>query len=257
MKNSARRNKPQSGSKNGSANNNKGKNSAGPQPQTRSEVQEAAISEAAKADNARAQAAKASARKEAGDREVLYKVETKRDSGILKAYITFTYRVYHPRVTGRMLFYGLLIFLPGFFVKIQGLKIAFFVIGALVMLLALFRQYISLALTKNSDPDYRSGADFAYEFTQADASFYRNGEITSFIKNYKDIVSFYYDDKYYYMGLKNKDFFILPKNRFTIGDASEFEGFIYKKSKKACRWIPDNFKDKMAKRRAERAISKQ
>ena len=65
-----------------------------------------------------------------------------------------------------MVLYGLLIFAPGFIVKAQALKIILWVIGALVVLLGLFRQYISLAITKNSDEDYRNGTIFAYEFTE-------------------------------------------------------------------------------------------
>lgn len=194
------------------------------------------------------------AKKPEKELEVLYQVKTKRDSDIIKAYITFTYRVLHPRVTGRMIFYGLLILVPGFFIKITGLKIACFVIGALVILLALFRQYISLALTKSNDADYRSGAVFTYEFTNNDASFYRNDELTAYISKYKDITSFYYDEDFYYLGIANHDFFILPKAKFTVGDQQSFEDFIYKKSKKTCRWIPNNFRDKMKQKRAARAV---
>lgn len=189
------------------------------------------------------------------EREILYQVVTPRDSDIIKAYITFTYRVLHPRVTGRMVFYGLLIFVPGFFIKIKALSIACFAIGALVILLGLFRQYISLAITKSNDPDYKSGAIFTYEFTDKDASFYRNGEISSYLSKYKDIQNFFYDEKYYYLIIANRDFFILPKSKFTIGDESTFEDFIYKRSKKTCRWIPNNFRDKMKQRRAYRAVS--
>ena len=56
-------------------------------------------------------------------KDVLYQIRTKRDSGVLKAYITFTYRVFHPKVTARMVLYGLLILAPGFVVKTQALKI--------------------------------------------------------------------------------------------------------------------------------------
>ena len=41
---------------------------------------------------------------------------------------------------------------------------------------------------------------------------------------------FYYDKDFFYLGMKSRDFFILPKSRFTIGDPAEFEEFIYKKS---------------------------
>ena len=48
-------------------------------------------------------------------------------------------------------------------------KIFFTGIGVLMILLGLFRQYISLWLTKRNDPDYQSGAEFTYNFTVRDA----------------------------------------------------------------------------------------
>jgi hypothetical protein len=172
-----------------------------------------------------------------------------------KAYITFNYRVLHPGVTGRLIFFGILIALPAIIAKQLWLKIALVVVGALLILLGLFRQYISLALTKKNDEAYRNGTEFTYDFTQNDARFYTGDKLTSSISKYKEIISFYYDDDFYYMGIWNRDFFILPKSRFTIGDPAQFEDFIYRKSKKTCKWIPDKFSDRMKLRRAARALN--
>lgn len=199
-------------------------------------------------------AAKA-ASKESAKRDVLYRVQTKRDSDVIKAYITFNYRVLHPGVTGRLIFFGILIALPAIIAKQLWLKIALVVVGALLILLGLFRQYISLALTKKNDEAYKSGTEFTYDFTQNDARFYTGDKLTSSISKYKEIISFYYDDDFYYMGIRNRDFFILPKSRFTIGDPAQFEDFIYRKSKKTCKWIPDKFSDRMKLRRAARALN--
>lgn len=187
--------------------------------------------------------------------EAVYQVRTKRDSGILKAYITFTYRVLHPGVTTRLIYIGILIALPSIIIKQTWLRVTCLVIGLLLILLGLFRQYISLALTKKNDADYKSGVEFTYDFAANDASFYKGDELVSYISKYKDIASFFYDDKYYYIRMISGDFIILPKDRFTIGDPDKFEDFIYKKCKKTCRWVPSSFKDRMAKRRAARAIS--
>ena len=187
-------------------------------------------------------------------KEVLYQVRTKRDSGVLKAYITFTYRVFHPKVTARMVLYGLLIFAPGFLVKAQALKIVLWVLGGLVVLLGLFRQYISLALTKKSDEDYRSGTEFVYEFTQNDASFFRDGELSVYSSRYKDIDAVFYDENYYYLSLTSREFFVIPMDRFTIGDPATFGDFMYKRCKKVCRWIPAKFSNKLKKMRSQRAI---
>lgn len=189
-------------------------------------------------------------------KEIVYQVKTKRTSDVLKAYITFTYRVFHPKVTARMVLYGLLIFVPGFFVKAQALKIVLWVTGALVVLLGLFRQYISLALTKKSDEDYRNGSEFEYEFTQNDASFFCNGELTAYSSKYKDIDAVFYDENFYYLSLKSRELFILPIDGFTIGDPSTFGDFMYKRCKKICRWIPVKFSNRIKKMRSQRAIAR-
>ena len=187
-------------------------------------------------------------------KDVLYQIRTKRDSGVLKAYITFTYRVFHPKVTARMVLYGLLIIAPGFVVKTQALKIILWVLGGLIVLLGLFRQYISLALTKRSDADYRNGTEFVYEFTQNDASFFRDGELSAYSNRYKDIDAVFYDEDYYYLSLTSREFFVIPMDRFTIGDPSTFGDFMYKRCKKVCRWIPAKLGDKLKKYRSGRAV---
>ncbi|MDO5139273.1 MAG: YcxB family protein [Oscillospiraceae bacterium] len=189
-------------------------------------------------------------------KEVLYQVKTKRDSGVIKAYITFTYRILHPGVSARLVLYGVLVALPGIFLfKDLYWKIFFTGIGVLLILLGLFRQYISLWITKRNDPDYQSGAEFTYNFTNTYANFMKDGVRFSGLSNYKDITGFYHDDSYLYMGMKNKEIIVIPKDSFTIGDPDSFEEFIYKKSKKTCHWLPNNFRDAMKQRRAARAVS--
>lgn len=206
---------------------------------------------------ARNTAAKVPDKQEEKPKEVLYQIKTRRDAGVLMAYITFTYRVFHPKVTARMVLYGLLILVPGFFVKAQALKIVLWVIGALVVFLGLFRQYISLALTKGSDEDYRSGTEFVYEFTQNDASFYRGGELAAYSSKYKDIDAVFHDEDYYYLSLKSRELFVIPKDRFTIGDQSNFGDFMYKRCKKTCRWIPAKLSNRIRKLQSQRAIARE
>ena len=190
-------------------------------------------------------------------KEALYQVSTKRTSGILKAYITFTYRVMHPKVSARLVLYGLLVVAPGiFFFEDLFWKVFFIATGAAMVLLGFFRQYISLAMTKKNDPDYISGADFTYDFYDASAIFRKNGEMFSSIPKYKDITAFYYDEGYFYLAF-SKEVLVLPKDAFTIGDAEGFEEFIYKKSKRICRWLPNKLSDRIKKRRAERAVMRE
>ena len=106
---------------------------------------------------------------------------------------------------------------------------------------------------KKNDPDYINGTDFSYDFYDMSATVSKNGEIMSRITSYKSITAFYYDDEYYYMAL-GKELHVLPKNAFTVGEPAEFEEFIYKKSKKTCKWLPTKLSDRIKKRRAERAV---
>ena len=188
-------------------------------------------------------------------RDAVYQIKTKRTSGILKAYITFTYRILHPKVTPRLILYGLVVAAPGvFFFKDIFWKVFFIAIGIALILLGFFRQYISLAITKKNDPDYINKSDFTYDFFDLSIAISKNGELISRITNYKDITAFYYDDAYYYLALA-KEVHVLPKNAFTVGEPADFEEFIYKKSKKVCRWLPNKLSDRIKKRRAARAAA--
>ena len=130
----------------------------------------------------------------------------------------------------------------------------FIAIGIALILLGFFRQYISLAITKKNDPDYINKSDFTYDFFDLSIAISKNGELISRITNYKDITAFYYDDAYYYLALA-KEVHVLPKNAFTVGEPADFEEFIYKKSKKVCRWLPNKLSDRIKKRRAARAVA--
>ncbi len=231
-----------------------------PQENKQSNTKNTKESKKAKEERLEADAAKASAsaqkKKElrsSKPSEVIYRIKTKRDSSVLMAFITFNYRVFHPNTATRMIFYGILIFLPGFLVDIPWVRYTLFTLGILVVLLSFFRKYISLALTKSNDIDYKNGTEYTYDFTNNDASFYRNDQLSSYMK-YRDITGFYYDDDFYYLVFKNHEFHILPKSKFTMGSAKDFEDFIYKKCRVTCKWIPTKFKDKMAKRRAARNL---
>ena len=114
-------------------------------------------------------------------REVIYQVKTKRDSDVIKAYITFNYRAFHPGVTGRLIFFGILIALPAIIVQQVWLKAVCIIFGVLLILLGLFRQYISLALNKRNDEAYKNGTEFTYDFTLNDARFYSDDDLTSSI----------------------------------------------------------------------------
>ena len=248
-KNKARKNKAQSQAK-------PKENEAAASAAEAAAAAEAADSTASEAASA-GEKKKADGGKDSGKkRGPVYQVKTKRDSGTILAYITFTYRVFHPGVSARLVIYGILLVLPGlFFFKDLYWKCFFTGIGIALILLAFFRKYISLAMTKKNDPDYQNGTEFTYNFYEVSADFLKDGKSFLRLDKYKDITNFYYDDGYYYIAVRSRDFFVIPKNAFTIGDAESFEEFIYRKSKHTCRWIPDKFSDRIKKRRAQRAVA--
>ena len=110
--------------------------------------------------------------------------------------------------------------------------------------MGMFRHYIPLTIAKTKDTDYLEGAEYVYSFEKNDIKVYRNGETYMFVGSYQNVSSFFKDEFYYYLGVNNEDLFVLPKNKFTVGNAEEFEEFIVEKSKEDCRYIPATFKNK-------------
>ena len=136
------------------------------------EIKEAAESAVSAENNSAPQAEEKSSKSSSKKKkDALYQIKTKRTSDILKAYITFTYRISHPGVTARLVLYGLLVAAPGvFYFKDLFWKIFFIVIGIALVLLGFFRQYISLSMTKKNDPDYINKTDFTYDFYDLSAT---------------------------------------------------------------------------------------
>ena len=109
-------------------------------------------------------------------------------------------------------------------------------------------------MTKKNDPDYINGTEFSYDFYDMSATVSKDGEVVSRMTSYKSITAFFYDEDFYYMAV-GKEVHVLPKKAFTVGEPAAFEEFIYKKSKKTCKWLPNKLIDRIKKRRAERAVA--
>ncbi|MBQ6388767.1 MAG: hypothetical protein IJH90_03940 [Mogibacterium sp.] len=175
--------------------------------------------------------------------QLMYQVVTKRDESVLKAFITFNYRVVHPKVFLRSILYAVVFFTFGFVSGETVFGLICYTIGTLCLCLALFRKYISLMLTKQDDTDYKNGTIFTYNFTNSGAQLLREDEPIVTMKNYrKSVTSFFSDQNFFYLGINKDDLFILPKDRFVVGDPSDFEGFIQSKTGKTSRWIPYGIK---------------
>jgi hypothetical protein len=189
--------------------------------------------------------------KETSQKEIKYQVKAKRDAAMIKSFITFTYRVKHPKVTSNFIIWGIVVFFIPFTASghpvISGIC---FAIGAFMVLMGLFRQYIPLTMMKKRDTDYIEGVVTTYNFGKTDIEVYRNDELLMIAGSYQKIHSFYSDEYYYYIGMNEDDLFVLPKSCFTIGDSYEFQTFISEKSQVECSWIPVTLKNKFIKVRA-------
>lgn len=182
------------------------------------------------------------------NKNVKFEVITKRDVAMMKAFITFVNRVKHPRVSFNFIFFGLLIvFMPFTADTKLVFAVMCYVIGGFMVLMGLFRHYIPLMAAKTKDADYLEGVEYTYSFDKKDITVYRDGEVYMLVGSYQNVTSFFSDEYYYYLGVNNEDMFVLPKNRFTVGDAADFEVFITEKSNEKCRFIPVTIKNKLIK----------
>ena len=180
------------------------------------------------------------------NKNVKFEVVTKRDVAMMKAFITFVNRVKHPRVSFNFVLFGLLIIFMPFTANTKLIfAVMCYVIGGFMVLMGLFRHYIPLMAAKTKDTDYLEGVEYAYRFGKTDITVYRDGETYMLVGSYQNVTSFFSDEYYYYLGVKNEDLFVLPKNRFTVGDAADFEMFITEKSNEQCRFVPVTVKNKL------------
>lgn len=178
--------------------------------------------------------------------EIKYKVVAKRDSDMIKAFLTFLNRVKNPRVTTNFIVFGLVIFFLPFTTTGQPiLSVCCYIIGAFMVLMGFFRHYIPLSMMKKKDPDYISGTIYTYIFGNRDVQVFKGDELYLLAGSYQKITSFFNDEYYYYVGMNNDDLFVLPRNCFTVGDAAEFENYICDRSQMECRWIPVKIKNKL------------
>lgn len=168
-----------------------------------------------------------------------YVVRTCRDTSMIKTYIQFVNKVKHPRVSMNMFVTGVLLAILPVIAKgaiaLPGEIIAYSV-GALLMIMALFRSNISVWMTKN-DPKVKVDEEIIYFFGNTGVRVEKDGEVEN-MGYYKTIYRVWEDEKNYYIGMNEEDLLILPMNNFEVGDAKEFRDFILEKSGADYRWKP-------------------
>ena len=177
-----------------------------------------------------------------------FKVVSKRDSQVLLDFITFNNRVNHPRVTMHSFIFGFLFLLipcvsPGLPVAV----VVCVILGILFMGMAFFRQYIALARLKKIDEAYKDGQETTYLFDISGLKIYINGQFEKNAGGYRNIHSFWSDERNYYIGMNEDELYLIPKRAFAEGDEKEFQKFIETKSRVDCKWIPFTLKNKINK----------
>ena len=192
-------------------------------------------------------------------RKIHYKVNTVRDTKLMKSFINFKNRVQHPTVTPGILLIGAtFVLLPFVRPEIRteignaGTVISV-LIGALMMLLGVGRQYITIALMKKN-PENILGEEIVYLFGNDDirAKKKASEERVGF---YKNVYSLWEDENTFYIGLDNDELIILPKSAFMEGNVEAFKLFVIEKSNAKYIWSPKKWKNKQKAKMVRRQMN--
>lgn len=167
-----------------------------------------------------------------------YIVYTKRDAAAMRTFVKFTNRVRHPRVGMNMFIVGaMLVALPIINKGIgQAGAIISYVMGFLLVFIALFRTSISVSMMKKS-PEAQENEELIYLFGNTGIRVEKNGTVEN-MGYYKDVYGVWEDERHFYVGLESEDLLILPKSHFEEGDVKEFRDFILDKSGAVFKWQP-------------------
>ncbi len=173
-----------------------------------------------------------------------YVVETKRDTKLMLTFMEFKNRVEHPMATLYMVTMGVML-IGLMYKQADGIaktgRIIGYVFGALLILMGLFRKYISLYMMKNN-PEVHVDEEITYLFGNTGIRAEKPQEGTEeHLANYKDVYCVWEDEADFYLGMNNDDLIVLQKEKFKIGDVGTFKDFILDKSDAKYVWKPAKF----------------
>ena len=167
-----------------------------------------------------------------------YIVNIVRDTAMMKTYVKFYNRVKHPRVTMNLLFAGVvLIALPiaADGIALPGVIISY-VMGALLVAMALFRQNIAVYQMK-ADPKVNENEKLSYLFGNTKIRVENEGKIET-MGGYQDVYRVWEDERTYFVGMNEDDLLILPKDAFEKGEAKAFRDYILERTGADFVWKP-------------------
>lgn len=184
-------------------------------------------------------AAEEESKKESIDRKrSKYTIPVVRDVDMLKTFVKFSNEVGHPRATGYMVIVGGTMFVLPFInhdIALPGVIICH-VMGALMVLLGVFRHQIGVSMLK-SNPQTKLGEELVYLFGSTGVKVEKDGKVEH-IGSYKKIYRIWEDEKHFYVGMDTEDLLVLPKWAFETGDYTTFRDFIVEKSRCSYVWKP-------------------
>ena len=167
-----------------------------------------------------------------------YIVNIVRDTAMMKTYVKFYNMVKHPRVTMNLLFAGVvLIALPiaADGIALPGVIISY-VMGALLVAMALFRQNIAVYQMK-ADPKVKENEKLSYLFGNTKIRVENEGKIET-MGGYQDVYRVWEDERTYFVGMNEDDLLILPKDAFEKGEAKAFRDYILERTGADFVWKP-------------------
>lgn len=170
-------------------------------------------------------------------------IETQKTAETIKDFVLFQRRAKNSHTTFHLCIIGGGLAAMGFSSYRQDTVagINFLLIGLILLVFALFRHYPTISKFKKADQAYSEKWALTYTFTNSGMSVYRDGELLESVGSYHNISSFYVDEKNFYLGIKNEDLYVLPKNDFTTGTPEEFLSYISQKSGVDCIFSPAGF----------------
>lgn len=167
-----------------------------------------------------------------------YIVRVTRDKKLLKAFVKFSNRVRHPRVTVYMVTVGVMLLALPFLnedIALPG-RIISFVVGALMVPFGIFRHNISVSMMADN-PATKLGAKLTYLMGSTGIHVEEEGKVENF-GSYKKIYRLWEDETFFYIGMNDDDLLVFPKADFERGDVGTFRDFILEKSRVDFRWVP-------------------
>ena len=179
--------------------------------------------------------------------ESKFKVVMKKDSEVLKDFISFTYRAKGASGRFKLRAFAIGLVVIGYLAAkggntTQGAVIS--TVGIALLVFSLFLPQIAVWRLKRADLAYKNQTELTYAFTNGNIHVYENGELSQNVGGYSSVSCFYGDEKNYYVGVNNEDLYLLPKKAFVEGNVEEFQEFIERKSNEKFEFLPGTVKNK-------------